>query len=201
MLRGRCHACRRPIPSRYPLVEIISAALTLATYWRFGLTAPFFFYLIFIYFLIVISFIDLDTQLIHNRLLLTLLISGVALNAVLAVHPWKESFLGFLVGGGTLLACAILGKLLFHKEALGMGDVKLAAVAGFFLGWKMVVYALGFSFFLTLILLILALPFTRWRWGQYIPFGPFLALGWIIFVYWGSQLVRWYWQYLIVYPG
>ncbi len=196
-LRGKCHYCRQPISPRYLVVELLSGVVTGLTYWKFGLSAPFGFYLIFIYFLIVISFVDLSTRLIYNRLLIYLLGFGTGYNLIFKVLPWQEVFLGILAGGGSLFFFALLGEFLFRKESMGMGDVKLAAVLGAFLGWKLVLFALFVGFFFALVVgLVLMLP-ARKEASLYLPMAPFLTLGSIFFLYWGAPIIHWYWQLFV----
>jgi leader peptidase (prepilin peptidase)/N-methyltransferase len=192
LLKGKCGNCKTRISLRYPLVELLSGLLTLATFLHFGFSGEFFIFTTFIYFLIVISFIDLDTQLILNKLLVLLLIAGITLNLVFKVIPWPDALLGVIAGGSLMLLVSLLGKIVFKKESLGMGDVKLAAVAGFFLGWKMILFATFFSFFFSLPILIVLMATGKLKFGQYVPLGPFLALALITFVYWGQIIVEWY---------
>ena len=91
-----------------------------------------------------------------------------------------------------MIFIGLLGKIVFKKESLGMGDVKFAAVAGFFLGWKMILFATFLGFFFSLPVLIVLMVMGKVKFGQYVPLGPFLAMALIIFVYWGQIIVDWY---------
>jgi leader peptidase (prepilin peptidase) / N-methyltransferase len=199
-LRGKCSTCKATISLRYPLVEALAGLLALVTFWRFGLTGQFPFYTVFIYFLIVISFIDIDTKLILNKLLVLMLATGIILNFIFGVISWNDGLLGILAGGALMLSIGLIGKLILRKESLGMGDVKLAAVAGYFLGWKMILLSTFFGFFLSLPVLLVLMFFGKLRFGQYVPLGPFLALALITFVYWGEIIVQWYWNMFVVKP-
>lgn len=195
MLKGRCHSCYQPIPFRYFLVEFITGLLTVATYLKFGLSASFVYYLGLIYFLIVISFIDMATQLIYNKLLIYLMAFGLLFNLLFPVHSWPDSFLGLVAGGGSLLFFAVLGRVLFRKESMGMGDVKFAAVLGFFLGWKMVLLALFLGFVYAMVAFIVLSFSRKTRMQDYVPMAPFLAVGSLTFVYWGPMIIEWYWHF------
>lgn len=195
ILKGRCHSCKKSISFRYPVVEGIAALFTLLTYLKFGLTPAFLFYTVFIYFLIAIGFIDLSTKMIYNQWLIYMFAAGIILNVVLDVMPWIQAGIGFLAGGGIMLFFALLGQLLFKKESLGMGDVKFAAIAGFFLGWKLILFALFFGFVIAFAGMMILVPMGKIRFGEYLPLGPFLVLALIIFVYWGSSFVNWYWNF------
>ena len=198
LLRGRCNNCKTGIPLRYPLVEILSGLFTLVTFLRFGFSSEFFMYIIFIYFLIVISFIDLDTNLILNKLLIVMLSFGILFNLFFNVILWEDGFLGIIAGGAFMILVSLLGKVVLRKESLGMGDVKLAAAAGFFLGWKMILFATFFGFLLSLPVLIVLMVFGKLKFGQYIPLGPFLAMALITFVYWGETIIQWYWNTFVL---
>ncbi len=201
ILRGKCHYCHQPISTRYLLVELLTAFLTIASYYKFGWSSEFFHYTIFIYFLIVISFIDLFFQLVYNRILLYLLAYGVCFNLFFSVQPWREAIGGFLAGGLFMLFFAILGELLFKKESMGMGDVKFAAVIGFYLGWKMVLLALFLGFIYAMIIVLL-LSFTgKYRVPKYISLAPFLAIGSLTFLYCGPTLLKWYWSLFVPVHG
>jgi len=198
LLRGKCRNCKSNISLRYPLVESLSGLFALLTFLRFGLSGEFVIFIIFIYFLIVISFIDIDTKLILNKLLVLMLAIGIALNLIFKVISWQDALLGIIAGGVFMILISLLGKVFFRKESLGMGDVKLAAVAGFFLGWKMILFATFFGFFLSLPVLIILMAMGKLKFGQYIPLGPFLAVALITFVYWGEIIVEWYWNTFVV---
>ncbi len=201
LLKGRCHSCHSPISFRYFFVEFLAAILTLGTYYKFGISPAFLFYVVFIYFLIVVSFIDLSTHLIYNRMLIYLLGFGLFFNLGFGVIPWVDAAVGLLAGGLSLLFFAMLGGLLFKKESMGMGDIKLAAVIGFFLGWKMVLLAL-FVGFIYAMLVIVFLSFSgRERLQEYLPMAPFFAIGTLTFVYWGPTLIQWYWNFFLPVNG
>lgn len=201
LLKGRCHSCAHPISFQYFLVELLSGALTVLTYLKFGFTSSFFFYLIFIYFLVVISFIDLSIQLIFNRILIYLLTFGMIFNLIFHIRPWNETVLGMLAGGGALLFFALLGKALFKKESMGMGDVKFAAVLGFFLGWKMILLALLVGFIYAILAFLFLAISGKSRWQDYLPMAPFFTVGSVTFVYWGSALLQWYWTFFLPIKG
>jgi len=198
LLRGKCSNCKSKISPRYLFVEVLSGLFSLATFLRFGFSGEFLFFTIFIYSLIVISFIDLDTQLILNKLVVFLFVVGIALNLVFKVIAWQDAFLGVLAGGILMILISLLGRIVFKKESLGMGDVKLAAVAGFFLGWKMILFATFFGFFFSLPVLIILLAAGKLRFGHYVPLGPFLALALVTFVFWGQVIIDWYWNTFVM---
>lgn len=197
MLKGRCHNCHQSISARYPVVEFGSGVLTLLTFLKFGLTPAFFFYGVLVYFLIVISFIDLSTNLIYNRFLIYLFVFGVVFNLVFPVRPWVSALTGVVAGGASLLFFALLGQVIFRKESMGLGDVKFGAVLGFFLGWKMILLALLIGFVYAMVAMVFYSLIQGKRVAGYVPMAPFLAVGSLTFVYWGPALIAWYWQFFL----
>ena len=197
MLGGRCAYCQIKISLGYPIVEILTAAITIFTFNFYGFTAACLFYTVFIYFLIVIAFIDWQTGLIHNTTLIALLIFGVLVNLIAPVRDWVDSFWGFVLGGGCTFLLAVLGKFLFKRDSMGMGDVKLAATAGFFLGTKTILIALYAGFVIALFFIIGIRYLKKSSTPDLIPMGPFLAVGLIIFLFWGEKLIQLYWKLFI----
>jgi len=191
-LRGRCAYCKQPISWRYPVVELLTAFLTAFAYLKFDLTPQLCFYLLLIYALIVISFIDLDVQLILNKTLIFAIVTAVLLNLVFKIVDWEEGIAGLLVGGGVLWTFAILSKYIFKKEAMGMGDVKFAAVMGFFLGWKILLAALYMGFVFALIYHIIIKIFNSGAARKYIPMAPFFSLSIMLFLFCGQLIIRSY---------
>ena len=175
-LGGRCRDCRSAISPVYPLIEIVSGALALLCLAR-GVGGAAFIYLLFFYALLVISAIDLAHRIIPNRILLLLLLLGVAGAQQLEMPPGGIALPGLLVGALLLLLVRWLGGIIFRREALGMGDVKLGAVVGFFLGWQSFLLAL----FLGALLGLLSVAFLTCRQSREmpdtIPFAPFLSSG------------------------
>jgi leader peptidase (prepilin peptidase) / N-methyltransferase len=193
MVKGKCRACSSKISKRYPFVEILSGILTVVSFIHFGLGVSFFIYSLFIYFLIVIAFIDLKTHLIYNKVLFALLAAGISTQLFSPFITWEEGLLGFVAGGLSMFLISLLGKVLFKKESLGMGDVKLAAVAGFFTGWVNVLMALYLGFVLAFVTIIIYNKFQKTQIkNDHIPLGPFLALGLILFLFWGDQILQFY---------
>jgi leader peptidase (prepilin peptidase) / N-methyltransferase len=188
LLRGKCFRCRRPIAIRYFFVELTTAGIAWFLWQRYGLTAEFVTSTIFFAMLIVATMTDFETGLIPDQITVTGMILGVALSVTGHGHfpqtLWYQKLLasgaGLLAGGGILLLVGWLGKLVFRKDSMGGGDVKLLAMIGAFVG----VTKVGLIFFLAP---FPALPFALWqrfvKKEETIPFGPFLALaGAFIFV-------------------
>jgi len=195
-LRGKCRYCGQKISFQYPLIELFTALITLALFQKFGLSLTFLFYAIFSYFLIVLGMIDLKTHLLLNRLLLPLLIIGIILNLFAKVLPLKDAAIGAFIGGVSMWLVAIIGSRIFQKEALGMGDVKLSFVAGFYLGWKHILLALYFGFIMAFIFIAIIWIFKRKNFPRLIPMGPFFTLGFIVYLFYGQKIVQWYIEFI-----
>lgn len=187
VLRGRCRACGSAIAWRYPLVEIMTSGLFALTYLRFGWTAQMPVALVLISALIVITGIDLVHQIIPDLLTLPGILLGFLANFSTARVGWLESLLGILVGGGTFFVI-----ILASNGGMGGGDMKLGAMLGAFLGWKITLVSLLIAVLAGgLVAVVLLLMRARGR-KDPVPFGPFLALGGTAGLFWGETLLACY---------
>ncbi len=192
LLRGKCAGCKSPISWRYPAVEAVTGALFALILWKTGWRIELPIYLLMTALLIALSAIDIATMRLPNALTLTGAIGAIVLTLVLRTHFWLDMILGAVVGFGLLYLMGLIGSLLFRKETLGLGDVKLAGMIGLFIGpaYTAGMYLIGI--FLGGLVgggLILA---GGKKWGEKIPFGPYLAAGSIVSLVWGEKLWRWY---------
>ena len=192
LLNGRCRYCKESISIQYPLVEGITALVSLILFVRFGPTLSYLFYFSFIAALIVISIIDLYHQIIPD--VISLPGVGVGLLASLAIPQinFIDSLIGALLGGGSLFIVATLYQWLFKREGMGGGDVKLLAMIGAFLGWKAVILTILLGSLLGSISGIIVMVLRGKDFKYAIPFGPFLSLGAVIALFYGQDLIRWY---------
>ena len=147
VLGGKCRSCRAPISILYPAVEVTTAAVFVVGYWRYGPTLLLPSRLVFGCALIVLFAIDLEHQILPNVITLPGIVVGF-LFSLFAEPGWISSLLGIVVGGGVLLAIAEAYYRVRHEEGLGMGDVKMLAMIGAFLGWKLVLLTLMLASFL-----------------------------------------------------
>lgn len=192
VLRGKCRQCKGHISLRYPVVEATFGFLTLALFLRYGPTITFVLLLAFTAALIIITFIDLDHQIIPDSISIPGILAGVGASFLIPLVTWLESLIGIAIGGGFLFLVAVGYKWITGREGMGGGDVKLLAMLGAWLGWKAVPFIL-FSSSLVGVLVggsIGLLQRTGFR--SRIPFGPFLALSAIIYVFFGQELMSWY---------
>lgn len=190
LLKAKCRDCGGKISWRYPLVELITALLALFLFLKFGLTLNFLIYFIFTAVLIIITFIDLDYQIIPDVLTLP----GVPVFFLLAVFviklPWLEALIGLLLGGGVLFAIAFIYELLTKREGMGGGDIKLLGMIGGFLGWKSLIFVLLVSSFLGAIVGIAAMVIKKQDMKYAVPFGPFLSAAAVAYLFWGEAFIR-----------
>lgn len=193
LLNGRCRDCKKRIPIRYPFVEFIAGLITVELISVYGFNLDSLSYIVLAYILVVVAFIDLDHLIIPNKV--TLLGFVVGLVFVLASGSpkgWTNPLIGAILVGGFLYASGILGKLVFHKESMGFGDVKLGAMIGIFIGWKWGIVALFLSFNGAAIFGLTGLILHRVEFGQRIPFGLFLSLGSVLTLFMGDWIIQFY---------
>ena len=186
-LRGRCRACGERISWRYPLVEIVTSSLFVLTYLRFGWSTELPVALVLISALIVITGIDLTHQIIPDVVTLPGIVLGFLANLLAHHVGWTESLLGILVGGGTFFVV-----IRASNGGMGGGDMKLGAMLGAFLGWKIALMSILIAVLaggtLAVVLLVLKIRGRK----DPVPFGPFLALGGSAGLFWGERLLAWY---------
>jgi leader peptidase (prepilin peptidase) / N-methyltransferase len=191
-LRGRCRACAMPISWRYPLVEAVTGALFGAAALAFGPTLHAAVASALLAALLAITLIDLERQIIPDAISLPGILAGLLANLATGRVSWLDSVLGIVVGGGVFLAIAVVGSWLAGQDAMGGGDIKLAAMLGAFLGWKVLLLSLFVSAIGGGILAAILMGSGLRGRKDPLPFGPFLAAGGAIGLFWGERMVRWY---------
>jgi leader peptidase (prepilin peptidase)/N-methyltransferase len=186
-LGGRCRACGQRIPLRYPLVEAGTSALFLASHWRFGLGEDLLVALVLGSALIVLTAIDLEHQILPDVITLPGIALGLLANVVTGRVSWLESLVGIFVGGATFFVIIFLSK-----GGMGGGDMKLGAMLGAFLGWKVMLVTLLIAVLAGgAVAIALLISGARGR-KDPVPFGPFLAGGGLAGLFWGERLLEWY---------
>ena len=210
-LRGRCANCKGPISFRYTLVEILTALLFLAVFFKWALPftvhmAPLLHpamipcYWLALSGLVVGTFVDFEHYIIPDSVTLGGMAAGPLLCALVPalqgerIWYWglADSLIGEAVGFGLLFAIAELGTRIFKKEAMGFGDVKLMGAIGAFFGWQATLFTLFVSSFLGSIVGVGLILFGRGRLQSRIPFGPYLAMAAAIWLFWGETLLDLY---------
>lgn len=188
-LRGRCRECGDRIAWRYPVVEATTATLFALAACRFGGGLELLGGWLLIAALVAISGIDLEHQIIPDVISLPVIATGLALSFFTPSRSWVDALLGVVLGAGIPFAVIVLSR-----GGMGGGDMRLAALIGAFLGWKLALVAI----FLAVVLggaagAVLLFTGLRGRKDR-IPFGPFLAAGAVMSLFWGDAVIQWYWS-------
>jgi leader peptidase (prepilin peptidase) / N-methyltransferase len=191
VLRGRCRTCAAPIAVRYPIIEALTAAMFALVWWYYGPGVLLASRLVFGCLLIVLFAIDLEHHLLPNAITLPGVVVGVVFS-FFTEPGWMASLIGVLVGGGVLFAIAELYYRVRHEEGLGMGDVKMLAMVGAFLGWKLVLLTLMLASLSGSVIGLLLIVSGRGDMKYALPFGTFLALGAAAAATVGPSLLHWY---------
>ncbi|MGE0085983.1 MAG: A24 family peptidase [Desulfococcaceae bacterium] len=191
-LRGKCRQCRAPISFRYPMVELISGFFALWVYLRFGLHLQSLVYFAFISTLLVITFIDIDHRIIPDAISLPGIPLFFLASFAVPSLTYMDSLLGIIAGGGSLYAVALTYLLLTKREGMGGGDIKLLAMMGGLIGWKGVFFTIFVSSAIGTVSGLAIMLATRKNMKLAVPFGPFLAMGAVIYIFFGQELIFWY---------
>lgn len=199
-LRGQCRACRAPIPLRYPLVEATNAVGYAAIFWHFGMTPEAFVYAALYSALIVVTGTDLSHQIIPDVITLPGIVVGLLSAVFVLPLGIIDSLAGLLVGGGILWGLAWISPFLFGKEGMGGGDIKMMGMVGAVMGWKPVLLAIMIGSLIGSIVGGGLIAGGIMRRDEYLPFGPFLAIGSIIALFFHEPLLNWYWSWFDLGP-
>lgn len=192
ILGGRCRDCRAPIAWRYPVVELATAALFALAWVRIGWGWELPLALLLLSILVVITVIDLEHHLIPDRITLPGIVVGLAASATVGRTLWLDSVLGVLLGGGIFFAIIQASHLILGVPGMGGGDLKLGAMLGAFLGWKLLLLGLFLAVLVGAAVAVVLLAAGRKGRKDPVPFGPFLALGGAASLFWGEEMLRWY---------
>ena len=195
LLRGKCSACNTAISIRYPLVELVTVALSVSVAWSFGVSVATLAGLIFIWALIPLALIDYDHQILPDAITLPFLWLGLLVNSYGIFTDLHSAVIGAIAGYLSLWLVYQAFKLLTKKEGMGFGDFKLFAMLGAWLGWQLLPLTILLAAFAGAVIGGAYLALSKHGRDHPIPFGPFLcAAGWIAFL-WGHDLVRAYLQF------
>lgn len=189
-LRGRCRHCRAPISLKYPIVEVTTAAVFFACVLLFD-SAVLVQRLIFACAMIVLFVVDLEHRILPDAITLPGIVVGF-LFSVFLPPGWVSSLIGLVVGGGSLW---LLGEVYFrlrHEEGMGFGDVKMLAMIGAFLGWKLMLLTLVLSSFIGSVVGVAMILMNRGDMKYALPFGTFLAIAALVSSAVGDVIVNWY---------
>lgn len=191
LLWGGCRSCGARISPLYPLVEMICALLFAVYLARFGLSWILIPYLLLASAMVAVFFIDLEHQIIPDSITIPGMAAGLAFSALLP-HSLVEGLTGLFAGGLFFFLAAAASHVLLKKEGMGGGDIKMAAMMGAFLGWKVLMVAIFISLMTGSAVAVILLATGKRGRKDAIPFGPFLALGTIAASLWGIEIFDWY---------
>jgi len=196
LLRGKCSNCKTKISLRYPLVEILTALVYIVIYnhFAFSIEAVLLMALLMVFFslVIVITFIDIDIQLIFNNLLIISLFPIVAFIIIDNSLPYLNHIAGAILLALAFYLIGYIGKLIYKVDSMGMGDVKYAGVVGLLLGWEKGILAFVIAFVSAAVIIVIISLYKKVSSKQRIPFGPFLSIGCFVAFFWGSNILNWY---------
>jgi leader peptidase (prepilin peptidase)/N-methyltransferase len=192
ILRGQCRNCHAPIAFRYVMVELLGGFMAVCVYLRFGPSVQGIIYFGFIAALLVITFIDIDYHIIPDVISLPGILLGFAVSFFIPTLNWMDSLLGILAGGGSLYAVAWGYERITGKEGMGGGDIKLLGMIGAFIGWQGVLLTIFMGSAIGTLVGLIDMRVKKKNMKMRIPFGPFLALGAIIHLFLGNELIAWY---------
>ncbi|MDP1636068.1 MAG: A24 family peptidase [Gallionellaceae bacterium] len=195
-LRGKCRGCGAAISLRYPVIEAVSGILCGFAAWYFGFGAAIIGAMLLIWALLALTAIDFDTQLLPDDITLLLLWVGLLFNLFNTFTTLQSAVLGAIFGYLALWSVYWLFKLLTGKEGMGYGDFKLLAALGAWMGWQMLPLIIILSSAVGAVVGIALIVVARHGRHIPIPFGPYLAGGGLIALFWGQMLTQSYLQLL-----
>ena len=196
LLRGKCRHCNARISMRYPIVEALTGLLSGYVAWRFGVQWTTLAALVFCWALIALTFIDADTQLLPDQITQPLIWLGLLVNSGGLFTDLASALIGAVAGYLVLWTIYWLFKLATGKEGMGYGDFKLLAAIGAWLGWSMLPAVILLSSAVGAVVGIGLIALARHARSQPIPFGPYLAGGGIVALFWGQNLTQAYLAWL-----
>jgi leader peptidase (prepilin peptidase)/N-methyltransferase len=215
LLRGKCRACKAPISFQYPLVELLCgfAFYISALTWNF--TPPTFVNSLFLSIIIVLIFTDYHHRILPNVLTLPGIVAGILLSPfqtpevysdlitlkvidligfdkAQSMIPWAGSILGAVIGGGLLFAVAFAYEVIRKREGLGMGDIKMMAMVGAFMGWRLALLTIFAGSLMGTLIGISLMAFRKMNMQGKLAFGVFLGIGSALCLFYGLSFLRWY---------
>ena len=192
ILRGRCRYCANRISVRYPAVELITGLLAAGLFVKYGLTIDLMVFFIFSAGLTAISFIDIDHGIIPNTLSYPGIIIGFASSFFVSINNPISSIIGILTGAGILFVTAFTYKAVTGVEGMGMGDVKLMAAIGAFLGWEAAIFTVIISACIGALAGVTLILFAGKGRRYAIPYGPFISASAVVYLFYGHALIAMY---------
>ena len=192
LLLGKCRDCGKRISPRYALVELITGLFDVAVVYKSGLTIDSLVHFAFIATLIVVTYIDLDHRIIPNRITLPGIPIFFVCSLLLPLPTLKDAALGILIGGGSLFVVGWIYQAITGKIGMGGGDVKLLGMIGALTGWQGVIFTIYTASAVGTVIGLGVMALKKKNLKLAIPFGPFLSLGAITYIFFGTAVIRWY---------
>jgi leader peptidase (prepilin peptidase)/N-methyltransferase len=192
ILRGKCRYCGSRISPRYPAVELITGLLAAGLFIKYGFSVDLIGFFILSACLIAITFIDIDHRIIPNTISYPGTIIGFAASFFVSINNPINATIGILTGAGILFATAFIYKAVTGVEGMGMGDVKLMAMIGAFLGWEAAIFTIIISAFIGSIVGVSLVLFAGKGRRYAIPYGPFISASAIIYLFYGQTFIHIY---------
>ena len=190
VLGGRCRSCGKPISVQYPIVELLTGIVFFVAFLLFQ--PPLVYQrLLFACAMIVLFVVDLEHRILPDAITLPGMVLGLAFSFFMP-PGWMDSLLGLVLGGGSLWEMAEAYFRIRNEEGMGFGDVKMLAMIGAFLGWKLVLLTLVLSSLVGSIVGIAIIALKRGDMKYALPFGTFLAIGALVAAVVGDRIVNWY---------
>ncbi|MBN2689615.1 MAG: prepilin peptidase [Gammaproteobacteria bacterium] len=196
ILRGKCAKCKQPISIRYPLVEALTAFLTLIIINHLGLNIIGLTATLLTYSLIAMSVIDIDYQILPDELTLSMLWIGLLLNSFNVFTTPQAAILGAIIGYSFLFIIAKTFKLIRGIDGMGNGDFKLLAMFGAWLGWQQLPFIILASSIIGIIISLILIIFRKHKVSEPIPFGPYIAIAGFIAMLWGKPILIYYLRFI-----
>lgn len=193
-LRGRCRSCKEKISIRYTLIELVTAMLFLLTYLKYGVSMELVQYLVLIPFLLVVAMIDYDTMEVYTTTTWLAIAAGIVL--IVVKFYQGESVITYLFGGllgaGTIIIIILLSKLFLGTEGMGWGDAEICGLCGLFLGLRLTLMMLFFSFIIGGIAGVYLLKAKKKNGRSEMPFGPSIIISTFLMMLLGDKILNWY---------
>lgn len=190
--RGRCAHCLESISFVYPLVEIVTAATLCFMYGQFGHTLWFYKVSFIALMMFTLACIDYRFHIIPDRIIKFSFPVAFLLTGLQGMDHLLDGVVGFLAGGLGLFGVAVIGRIAYKKDAMGGGDIKLAALLGLFLGWQALLFTLFTAFLLMTVIGWIGIAVQKIQRGSEIPMAPFLTAAVWISIFFKHQIVHWY---------
>lgn len=191
-LRGKCRQCKQPISIRYPIVELLTAILTVIPAFFFKPSVALFGAIVLVWALVALSFIDFDKMLLPDEITFPILWLGIAINCYGGFVDLKESVIGAMVGYLSLWTVFWIFKIVTGKEGMGYGDFKLMAIFGAWFGYKILPATVIISACVGLVIGLVWMFAKNKGESKPFPFGPYIAIAGYIVMLYGNSINSWY---------